>query len=241
VILRVGNYTHPDSECTVARFITRTLNAAQQALTVKKRWDVRGTLHGDTPVLVIAAEVALKAALADPYPNLVLTLSDGTVVDSLLNAGASGGVQITEGPSFPVGTGAEGTTYSTFQYTAEATYEFAATNGTLLENWQEQVTIVGGGTRIAVVDTVDGDPVRQILNLRTKTRATQSGSATGRYDYPSAPPPLWPFDENQAERSVTYSAPRRDGLLLTGFGVSWNYVYESPAPLAGLPNPWPLS
>ncbi len=239
MLLQVGGYRHASHECAVTRSFTRELGPGGDTLTVRRQWQITGTLQAADHVSLQAAKNVLEAAYAVPYPDVYLWHESGLLHDSILNAGSTSGVIITSGPDYPNGTGAEGGTFLTFSASVMASYEAAVANTDLLESFTEAVSTVGtGGRRFIVVETVDDECVPQILNRKTKCRATQSGTAVGRYGYPPVPPPLWPEWELEDQRTVTPTAPRREGRTLAGYAVSWSYSYESPAPLRGLPNVW---
>jgi hypothetical protein len=244
--LAYGNYRHADNECEVRRFMSRELNAAAQTLTLTRRWEVNGQLQAANAAAVTAAAAALAAAYALPFRDLVLYQSDGTTVhDEMLNAGSKTGVVILSGPDFPTGRGAEGGTYLSYSLVASATYSFSRsgspTDPQRLQQWQETVTESGGGPRWAVVEVVEGDPVRQMLNSVTKVRVVQQGSATGYGGYPSPPAPLYPDWENEAERQVGRQTPQQPGPQQpTGYPISWTYVFEGPGIGGSEPNAWPF-
>jgi hypothetical protein len=238
MLLAYGGYRHPQDECSVVRTIDRELGPGGDTLKIRRSWNINGKLQANDYLSLQVAKSALETAYSQQYFDLVLFHNDGTIHDSLLNAGSTSGVRITSGPNYPTGEGAEGGTFLSFQIAAEATYEAASQNSDLLESFTETVSESGGGPRYAVVETVDGDSVRQLLNRKTKFRYTQSGQAVGRYGYPPVPPPIWPGWENVADRSITRVGPRREGRTLTGYQVSWSYVFESTEPLRGLPNVW---
>lgn len=239
MILQCGGYRHAQDECEVVINLDREIGPGGETIKIRRSWQISGQLQANDYLSLQIAKAVLEAAYSQPYPDLILWHNDGvTVHDSILNAGSTSGVRITNGPSYPTGKGAEGGTFRSYTITAEATYEAAAANAELLESFQETVSRSGGGRRRVVIDTVDDAPVAQLLNRRTKYKATQSGQAVGRYGYPPIPPPIWPGEENEAERSITSVGPRREGRNLTGYSVSWSYVFESPEPLDGLPNVW---
>jgi hypothetical protein len=254
VILKYGPFAHPASDCEVARRKSRTWNRANQLIDVRHQWAINGQLHGDDSAAIITARRALEAAYAIPFLDLVLLLDDGTTVhDALRNKGSTTGVRCISGPDFPIGKGAEGGHYLTYAIVMEAAYEWdtaanpggpngshESTDPQRLESFTETVSVSGGGPRYAIVEVVDGPPVRQKINSRTKIRVVQSGQAVGRKMYPTPPGPLYPDWENRAERQVSQTSPAGVGQQMTGYQTSWTYVFEGPDIGGGKPNPWPL-
>lgn len=227
--------------------MTRTWNDAHQLIDLRRRWEISGQLHGNTSAEIITAKAALEAAYAIPYQDLILYLDDGsTIHDSLLNRGSSTGVKIIAGPDYPVDRGAEGGTFLTYAIVAEAAYEFnqpqagGGSDPDRLESWTETIAVSGGGPRYAMVEVVDGPPVRQLIVGQTKTRIMQSGQAVGRRRHPSPPTPALPDWENPAERQITQVSPGQEGQQATGYTTTWSYVFEGPGLGAPEPNPWPL-
>lgn len=216
--------------------LDREIGPGGDTLKVRRSWQINGQLQANDYVSLQAAKAVLEAAYAVPYPDLYLWHNDGvTLHDSILNAGSTTGVRITSGPNYPTGQGAQGGTFLDYTIMAEASFE-ATTNADFLESFQETLTEAGGTRRIIVVETVDGDPVPQLLNAKTKYRYTQSGSAVGRFGYPPSPNPLWP--EWLTDRNIVRVSPRREGRNLVGYAINWTYTYESPGPLPGNPNIW---
>lgn len=257
VILAYGNFRHAQDECEVVRTITRDLNVAGQTLTVRRRWDVRGQLQAADSVAVTRAKVLLEAAYSRQFLPAVLYLNDGrTVHDALTNRGSTTGVRVVAGPDFPVGRGAEGSTFLTYSLALEVAFEFSApanadgsggggqdaTDPNRLESWTETISVTGGGPRYAIVEVVSGAPVRQLLNEQTKVRVVQRGQAKGFRQYLAPPGPLFPAAENAAERVVEQSSPERPSAVgqPTGYPVSWTYVMEGAVLGAPDPNPWPF-
>lgn len=247
MILRYGTYTHPDSEVTVRRRIRRKLNPNQFSTRVTRTWDVEGQLHADTATLLIAAREALQAAYYVPYRDAYLYLSDGTTVhDYLVNQGSSTGV-VPQGPDYPNGDGAEGGTFLTFTLSLEASLEFtpdgpgtfSGEGGASLMEFSETISESGGGPRYALIEVIDGPPVRQKLVDRTKYVYTQQGSATGRYGFPTPPGPIapqWLVGGPQVQRT----GPIREGIVNTKYTTAWSYTFESPDALSGTPTPWEI-
>jgi len=244
--LAYGSYRHDVSENEVIRSVSRTLNARQQTLAVVRRWQISGKLQASDETSVTAAKLAMEIGYSRPFQDLVLYQSDlATIHDSLLNRGSTTGVRVIAGPDFPTGRGAEGVTFLSYQIVVEANYEFSrdkvpeSGDPNRLESWTETITEAGGGARYAVVEVVEGPPVRQLLNQQTKKRVTQSGSAVGRLTWPQFPGPAYPNFENPAERQLSQATPQMMGQINTGFAISWTYVMEGPGLGGTPPNLWP--
>lgn len=236
--LYFGSYAFDENDCAVAISFTRTFNDAQQCYEIIHNWNVSGALHAADQNAVIAACATMEQALSLENQDLVLYGNDGsTVANALRNAGSTTGVRITN-LSYPNGEGAELTTYRSYQFTATATYFF---NGTTdgYRAFSETIQTSGGGPLWAVVETVEGLPERQKIRNYTMYRATQSGQAIGKLSRPLPPNPLWPGALVRAG-NFGQQSPKWSGVMFQDFGVSWNYEFESPFPLVGQPNQWPV-
>jgi len=183
----------------------------------------------------------LTAAYAVDGRDLVLLLPSGSPSHlQLLSRDCNGGTKVMQRPSFPDFRGAGYTGYLPYSIVVEGTRDITGGEDGLL-NFSEQLSFEGGGPRFGLRETLNGLPIRQQLRRATIYRATQAGTATGRYSYPTPPRPLWPGAMPEAPK-IVYQAPRRRGSAgrdrYTEFVTSWQYVFESPAPLRGRPTIW---
>lgn len=234
MLLRYGSYTHARNEPAVqigkrALFSPRGVRQA-----VRETWRIVGVLHAADQPGITAAIAALRAAYNVNGLDLGLYLDDGTTpTDHVLSSGASlGGTRVTS-LAFPVGSGAEYSTFRSYSITVEA--DFPDTSNNLLD-FSETVSFEGtGGPRIIFLETLAGLPQPQIARQCTKYRARQEGRAVGLATYPPVPPPIWPAAELPDQRRLVLRSPKRTAAALTEFAAEWTYVFESVSPLAGAP------
>lgn len=237
--LRYGSYFHAANDATVTIQRTKNLNAAQQSISLRDVWTIRGELHGDTAAALRIQIAALELAYSVDYQDLALIDNDGVVVHALLNVGSTSGVRITQPPSYPEGDGGEFTTYRTYAIQAEAEYAYAPQEGSQLLEFSETVTIIGnGGPRYVWVEKVIGPPTRQIVQAFTTVRATQTGTAVGKFQRPPKPPPIWPELLDNESQQLADTSPQRKGSIYEDFRVSWSYSFTNGSPLQGLPHNW---
>lgn len=196
---------------------------------------ISGCLEGDSVAELVAASLALRALLSEPYQDIVLLADDGSATDTkLLNSNSISGVRVLE-LDFPEQYGgAEYATLRSFSFTAQAEY-LAGGDDTV--RYSESVTVVGtGGPRFEMRVPVSGPPVKQILSTHTPVRATQSGEWTGLLKYPSnAPAPLWGAHEQEDRRVLRRLTPRVGSGGFFEYPIVWTYEFLSAGPLTGRP------
>jgi len=236
--LSYGSYLHQENEVAIRIGASRVFNDAEQSIETRITWTIDGQLHATSQALLRAEILALEAAYSVDYGNLILYQNDGvTVAHNLMNAGSTTGVRITQPPSYPQGSGAEYSTYRTYTIQAEATYNYPGPVSPLV-SFSETVSIRGGGPVYAIVETVEGPAERQKIRNFSACRATQSGSAVGRFDYPPVPAPLFP-DYQMEDPTISRTGPDKTGQnTLQNYKVSWSYEFASPILLFTLPNVW---
>ena len=130
--LQAGNYRHDSGEIgvTIWKETTRVNGIPR---TLIHRWNISGRLQKDTTALVIAQINSLVAAYVDGI-DLVLYMDDGTEAHALRSAGSLGGTRILKPPDFPIGQGAELSTFRNYSILVEAEYPAL---GTVLLAFQE--------------------------------------------------------------------------------------------------------
>jgi hypothetical protein len=232
--LKYGSYTHARNEAAVqiGKRVVFSPRGYRQA--VRETWRIVGVLHAvDQPGLTVAI-AGLRAAYSANGLDLGLYLDDGaTPTDHVLSSGATlGGTRVTA-LEYPVGAGAEYSTFRSYSITVEA--DVPDTSNNLLD-FSETVSFEGtGGPRIVFLDTLAGPPQPQIARQFTTYRARQQGRAVGFATYPPVPPPLWPAAELGDQRRLALRSPKRTAASLSEFAAEWTYVFESVAPLVGGP------
>lgn len=234
MLLKYGTYTHAHHECAIV--ITRRAQFSPRGHRrfVRETWQIAGWLHGANPAELTGAIAALRTAYAATGVDAGLYLDDGqTPTDHvLLSAQTLGGVRV-RALDFPHGTGAEYSTFRSYQITLEADFPEASPT---LWDFAEALTFQGtGGPRRLFLETLDGVPQLQLVAAQTTYRAVQRGRAVGSSGYPVLALPLWPGEEHLDRRQVTYVAPERHGPDLVHYIITWQYSFESATPLLGLP------
>lgn len=235
--LRIGSYQFDPNAVAIATrketiFDDRGLPAAE-----KHFFDMQGQIFGTSQVDITNKCALLERAMRRQFQDVILYRDDGGIAMALRGATALGGVRITGGPDYPNSDGFEYSQGRTFVLRAEAEYALAVRPGNLgsvLISFTEALAFRGGGAVSAFMPVVNQAPVRSRLFAATPYQANQSGSALALGTWPSPPNPLWPAAMGQAPE-VVYQSPQL-GPRGLGYGISWNYQFESVTPLRGRPN-----
>lgn len=232
-----GSYQHDDNEAFVVFRTENQISSRGERLNQRRIAQISGVLHGTDQDDLEANMAVLRAAYNVDGKDFRVYLNDGTTLSTdhkLINSESASGVQVVSGPIWTQGRGgAEHSTFRSYEIVLAAEY---VTNA-ILESWEEEITQVGtGGERVVYVELATEPPDRQVVNQRTLTFASQSGTAVGVGAYPEPPAPVFAGDEIQVSRTISRRSPRKRGRIWTGYRISWSYEFHSPAPLEGLPS-----
>jgi hypothetical protein len=235
--LTYGSYRHPFQEAAVSIGRSIQMEPSGLAARVIHTWQISGIMIGSSATELGARCNLLDQAYSRSFLDVFISDQNGNVIHSLRNAGSLTGVQVIQPPSYPKGDGAELATERTYSIVLQA--EFLINVISPLMAFTETIQLSGGGPLFGILPTITGLPRRALLRQATEFRATQSGSAVGRLAYPFPMAPIWPGALKMAP-TITRTSGSRQGLGLIGWTVQWQYEYESPFPLIGLPNIWSL-
>lgn len=230
--LRYGSYNHAAGECIVS--ISRVERANESGLSYgyTETWTIDGMLVGSSQADLTTKIQALEAAYASG--GFDLTLVDDLGNDTphkMVSANAIEGVKVVK-PSYPMGEGAE---YTTFRhYTIVATADFDVIESGGLISWGETLTFSGGGAQYVWQQPLSGPPIKQQVATATPYRLIQSGSATGRSGYPTPAPYVLPAGDLIEMPTISKTGP---GAGNYNFVISWTYVFERVAAISTALNP----
>ncbi len=238
--LQYGSFALDPGEAgfTISRSAT-TVNGI--AIGYTERWNIQGRCQAGSAEAISAAISAREQAFKIPNQNLTLYLGDGSVSTHQINAAyTQGGVRTSKFVDYPIGRGAEYSTYRNWSVSVEADFLDASVG---LIAWTELVSFAGGGQRTIWLEPLNGPPQQQLANEQTTFKATQSGNATGLLAYPIPPTPIWPYAELIDRRRLSQTLPKRTGrgaaAFYSQFKISWDYQFESGYQLTGgAPTPW---
>lgn len=225
--LRYGGYTHQTGECSVVIRKEKTLSDRGVITGFKEFWRISGMLMANSVAELTTAILAFEQAYSRSNLDLELLTDAGTpTAHRLIAAQTTGGVLI-RALAYPVGDGAEYTTFRRFEIEAEADYSLNITGGQAVVSFNQVISQTGtGGPRYATIETRNGPPVRQIVSQRTPIIVTQSGSATGLQRYPTPPAPLYPRYEDVTDRQFSQSTAANKGQNRESeLSIQWAYKF----------------
>jgi hypothetical protein len=243
--LKYGNYTHEIGECAIVIQKESVLNAENNKVGWRETWQISGMLRGTDAADLTTKLRALESAYGFNGRDLILVNDDGTeTAHKLISNRSRSGVMISR-LDYPVGEGAEYTTFRNYQIIAECDISIleivnVVGGGGRGRNQQQQAGITlsyveaittrgTGGPRVVVIETMGGPVVKQIVSKETAQFKTQSGSATGMYGYPAVPPPIDPANEIADRRVIQQELPTT--ISQTGkesiYKISWSYEFVS--------------
>lgn len=183
----------------------------------------------------------LENALAIDNQDLIFHDDDGTETrHSFKNDATINGVNVT-GFAY-LRRRSAGITGGADEYVISRTYrvrfEFDVINSeaTILA-WRESVKAIGTGQSDFVLMGAFFGPVqKQFTQQFTPFVAIQSGFALGHLSTPPAATPLFPADLKPTRHMIEPFTPKFGRVRNTEFGIRWNYVFESAAPLIATPS-----
>ena len=203
-----------------------------------------GTVAGNQAAMT-AKLAEFEAAFSRQFQNFALYDNAGNLTaHKLINAQTLGGVKILTRPEYPVGAGAEYTTYRSFSLTLGAEIAVSPQQGTnAVIEWQETLTFIGtGGPRRVWQEFIEDNPENQVVAQRTTIKAIQRGSAIGFGDYLAFPAPLYPLEvEHEDQRVYERGTPNAKGAgVFKYYPSSWSYSFEFANPAFGNPTGRPV-
>lgn len=242
-ILQYGSYSFNPGEAAVVIDRASILDDRGLMVAVEEIWKVSGLLSSRNASgaarSVLSAIRALEDAFSREKKDLVLYL-DGSVTPHVLRSSATmGGVRIRKPLSFPEFRGPELVTYRTFTVELGATISFALSGaGSAIVEFEETLSIEGGGPVYGHLEPLTGKPVKQTLKKQSVCRATQAGRIVGFDSHPSLPPPIFP-SALVRDPITAYSSPSHVNGAAIRWPVSYEYAFESATKLNGKPNSRP--
>ena len=201
-----------------------------------------GTVAGNQAAMTVKL-AEFEAAFAVQFQNFGFYDNAGNLTaHKLINAQTLGGVKVLTRPEYPIGAGAEYTTYRSFSLTLGAEVSaFPGQGGNRITEWDEVVSYRGtGGKRRAEQEYIDDPPELQDVAQFTFIRCVQRGSAVGLSAYPTPAAPLFPLDlENEPERGITLGSPQSTNGQQRYFPISWEYSFRFASAQFRYPTPRP--
>ena len=244
--IQYGNYQHAPGEGALSILQRTEYSTSGMVAGTRVRLELRGRLQIEdqgsddaNQAAMTEALAALELAYSVNGQDFGLYQDDGSPTEHVLRSAATvGGVKITQPVSYPVGRGAE---YSTFRNYELAVEGFVPSLFATILDWRETVQWSGGGPQFVILQTLTGPPQKQLTSEQSVCRATQTGSAVGAFSYVAPSAPLWPDALVPEASSVSQVGPDREGpfgIPFFRYRTNWTYSFADPSPLVGAPNFW---
>ena len=234
--LKYGNYSHELQEASVV--ITRDVgwNAEGVAEEITETWDISGQVHGDTFSELTQNITALEIAYSTPDKDARLVAGTANTAHKLLIANWDS--IRASGPNYPIGDGAEYTTFRTYAIRLTAKkFPLRQQGGDPIIEYSEVIEIQGNGGPDWVFQPVtSGNWPRADLTDRTPVVITQSGEAVGRTDY-VYDIPLFSGNEWGKLRRQRRGTPRVRRPTPSEYPSSWQYTFGFMGGVPFVPNP----
>lgn len=151
------------------------------------------------------------------------------------------GIQMTGGIRYPDAGGVQHLISRKYEIDLQAQFEINGTSK--LIGFQERLSWKGnGGRRIAAIETRNTDPVFQQVSKKTPVMLIQSGSATGRFDYPmdAVPNSLYPDFLQNPEDAIDFDPVKMSPRgIYHDYTVRWSYMHILPFRTSARPTRYP--
>lgn len=230
-----GNYKHAVNEASINIGWTPMKDQKGRIYGKRHIWTINGEIQAASQSALSTALLSLEAAYAVNGAGLVgLFFDDGTPTQHVITPNNMlRGVTI-ENFQYGDSRSAEYSTFRTYSIGLEILEKITINTNAI--DFTETLSLSGGGPRHVFLQPLNGLPIKQRVAEATTYKAVQSGQATGLFSYPRIPPPLFPAFEHRDQRQISMTSPETQDNLRTQFTVTWQYLFESPAPLRALPH-----
>lgn len=232
--LSYGSFVHVQNDPAITIRTSAKYSPRSIVELIKYSVGIKGVIHGADQNTVKANIALLEAAYLVDGNDLILYADDqSTVLHGFLSSSFLGGTRVTSRPSYPIGTGAEYSTFRNYEITVEGDLPNTANN---ILDYEDNIEFEGtGGPRYVFLETDVGPPQQQVTRQQTLYRARQQGRSMGMFTYAPVAPPFAPGALQPAQTRVKFASPKRVGNNLAYYTAEWSYFFESSTPLTGLP------
>lgn len=227
--LRYGGYTHQLDEAAVQISKSRQFNKEGYISGYNETWRISGKIVGIDAADLTSKLAALENAYAITNQDIyLLTDAGGSTAHYLRNADTVSGIKPIS-ISYPVGNGAEYTTFRTYEIVVEARFDAEEGNGNKNNtvSYSQQISIQGtGGPQFVVKTPRYGPPIYQMVSRKSPIHISQSGSAVGLRYYPEPTPPIYPQLLLPESYNITRTSPKNDTREgVRDFPINWSYNF----------------
>jgi len=208
------------------------------------RWTLDFRLIDDALGDDLDTQIAnIESMYSQTGADIRITDDQGVDTAHVIEAGASlGGVRVVKPPSYLKYTKGEHVTYRTGTVVVEATIPLF-TSDTLVVQLEEEVDVVSGGERWAMLQPNEGFAIRQRVRTNESASVIQSGRIVHAGTFGSIPPPLF----NTAQKEPVKVKRRQLRRIGGGYSIAaryvefeqrYTYTFEWPTTLNAFPTKW---
>lgn len=229
---KTNRYTHEVGEVDLSPGREGVRSESGFVQYYRNTWTIRGKAHVDSQADIDDTIAALTLA----YSGF---LSEAGLYDESTNAPffrvraqeTSGGIQVVSGPSFPSERGhlVNYVPYAIqLEYQTAMPVEVVSPWGQGILNFQETVTISGGGPKWALIETLTGPPIRQLVCQQSIIRMTQVGRILAQDTWAPPQTPIWESALHTDRSIVSRGSPESVGQSQrTRYPTSWSYEFSA--------------
>jgi len=229
--LKYESYSFNESTTAMQISTSTVFDSRGRPDKAEQTWQITTVIQANSQADITTGIDALVTALSVPEGTLTLYNNNGTTKSAHEVTNCH-----TQTIGYPKGTGAEYANQRTIELTVTGYADIVKSDE--LVSFQETLTFYGGGARHIFMETISSTPKKYQTNAKTIYRATQSGSATAKTNYPVPPGKLFPGQEMEENPRITKS-PRYQESGEQRFTISWTYQYGSATEFKNTaPNTW---
>lgn len=243
ITISVGDYVHSVANRNTAWFTFRSEWSYSRSNVRDIRTDhliLTTIVRRDTQAELTAELAAMLAAHRDGVDVVVRDNDGADTIHALRSADSFDGVRVRvrEFPGGnPGGSGPRMEYVNTRTVRSHFWARYPDPESDMVAFYQS-VRMVGSGGPDFVVQEGFFDPIRQNTKPRTAYAIVQQGAATGLYDHPLFPPPLFPGSLKPRPFSQELITPERFGLNANShYGIRWQYFHQAATVLLLQPPP----
>lgn len=237
IYLKYGNYEHALGEAAVSIQRTGVSSDAGVIYANREVWTINGRLEADSQSELTAAINSLETAYNQQVSEISLRFEGGSKTAHSMNiSNMLSPIQVTTAPSYPLGEGAQYSTFRDYTIQVEGLVKTNQSSSALLF-YQENVEASGGHPLDIHVTTLNTVPIRQRVADSTPTIIRQSGRAISLLGWVIPPGPKFniAIDAVLLSRTEAKNGPIETFVggkrVDSRFESTWQYVMSINRPV----------
>ena len=234
IFLQYGSYQHELSDAAVSIQRVGVPNEAGQIFATRDVWSIQGRLEGTTQADLTTKINALESAYNQQASKVSLKFEGGADTAHVMDIqNMLSPIQVTQMPSYPIGAGAEYTTFRNYTIQVEGLVKTGLAQSSLIF-YRENVQTSGGFPRDVLVTTLNTPPIRQRIADFTPFIVRQTGRAISLVGWVIAPPPKLNILSQAVLIDNTYTKLGPTETFANGvriqsrFESTWSYILAAP-------------